>query len=68
MASSDLLASQVDELQCGLDQGPCLPSARTGKPVRIDDLASDQRWRQYEVRGTGYGRWRTECGLRCQPC
>jgi GAF domain-containing protein len=55
VASSDLLASQVDELQYGLDQGPCLSSARTGKPVRIDDLASDQRWREYAVQALAHG-------------
>ena len=32
-----------------------LSSARTGKPVRIDDLASDQRWRQYGVRALAHG-------------
>ena len=45
----------MDELQCGLDQGPCLSSARAGKPVGIDDLASDQRWRQYGVRVLAHG-------------
>lgn len=55
VASSDQLASQVDELQYGLNQGPCLSAARTGQEVRIDDLAADKRWRQYAARALAYG-------------
>ena len=53
VASSDQLASQVDELQYGLDQGPCLTALRTGQVTRIDDLAADRRWRRYAAPGTG---------------
>lgn len=42
---SDANAAQVDELQYGLGQGPCLSSLRNGELIRIDDLASDPRWR-----------------------
>ena len=49
VASSDQLASQVDELQYGLDQGPCLTALRTGQEIRIDDLASETRCRRYAV-------------------
>jgi hypothetical protein len=45
MASSDLLASQVDEVQYGLDEGPCLASLRSGQVVQIDDLAGPPRRR-----------------------
>ena len=55
VASSDQFASQVDELQYGLDQGPCLSAVRTGQIVRIDDLAVDTRWRQYAVRALAHG-------------
>ena len=55
VASSDQLASQVDELQYGLDQGPCLAALRTGEVTRIDDLAADKRWRPYAVRALAYG-------------
>src|SRR4051812_32311240 len=55
VASSDANAAQIDELQYGLDHGPCLSSLRTGKPVRIDDLASDQRWGDYAVRALAHG-------------
>jgi hypothetical protein len=44
VASTDTLAAQVDEVQYGLDQGPCLHALRTGTLVSIQDLASDQRW------------------------
>jgi GAF domain-containing protein len=55
VASSDQLASQLDELQYGLDQGPCLTALRTGQVTRIDDLAADKRWRPYAVRALAYG-------------
>ncbi|MCW2948563.1 MAG: transcription antitermination regulator [Actinoallomurus sp.] len=55
VASSDGFAGQVDELQYGLDQGPCLHSARTGEEVRIDDLAVDDRWSAYAAHALAYG-------------
>lgn len=54
-ASSDVNAAQIDELQYGLDHGPCLTALRTGKVVRIDDLASDPRWGDYAVRALAHG-------------
>lgn len=47
VASSDVNAAQIDELQYGPGDGPCLTALRTGTLVRIDDLASDQRWSDY---------------------
>src|ERR1700684_262591 len=47
VASTDALAAQVDEVQYGLDQGPCLHAMRTGTQVSITDLTSDQRWGAY---------------------
>ncbi|HEY2262276.1 MAG TPA: GAF and ANTAR domain-containing protein [Streptosporangiaceae bacterium] len=55
VASSDANAAQIDELQYGLDHGPCLTALRTGELVRIDDLASDQRWGEYAVRALARG-------------
>lgn len=55
VASSDANAAQTDELQYGLDHGPCLTALRTGTLVRIDDLATDQRWRDYAVRALAHG-------------
>ena len=67
VASSDQLASQVDELQYGLDQGPCLTALRTGEVTRIDDLAADKRWRRYAPRALAYGvRSSLSCPLRAQ--
>ena len=54
-ASSDVMASQVDELQYNLEKGPCLHSMRTGERVRIDDLMFDQRWWGYAVRALARG-------------
>jgi GAF domain-containing protein len=55
VASSDANAAQIDELQYGLDHGPCLTALRTGELVRIDDLASDQRWGEYAIRALARG-------------
>jgi hypothetical protein len=55
VAASDGFASQADELQYGLDQGPCLSALRTGQQVRVDDLAADHRWRRYGVRALAHG-------------
>jgi GAF domain-containing protein len=67
VASSDQFASQLDELQYGLDQGPCLSALRTGRVVRIDDLASDGRWRDYAVRALAQGvRSSLSCPLDAQ--
>jgi len=55
MASSDTRASQVDEIQYGHDEGPCLHSLATGKVVVVDDLASDDRWGGYQMPALGHG-------------
>ena len=55
VASSDLMASEVDELQYNLGKGPCLHSMHSGERVRIDDLVFDQRWWEYAVRALARG-------------
>src|ERR1700734_992172 len=54
-ASTDALAAKVDEVQYGLDQGPCLHALRTGTQVSIEDLASDQRWTAYAATALQHG-------------
>jgi GAF domain-containing protein len=55
VASSNASAAQLDELQYKLDSGPCLTALRSGEQVRIDDLATDRRWRDYAVRALAHG-------------
>lgn len=55
VASSGPLAAQLDEIQYGLDHGPCLASIRAGDETRIDDLAADRRWRRYALRALAHG-------------
>jgi GAF domain-containing protein len=55
VASSDAFAGQVDELQYGTDEGPCLHTARTGEEVHIEDLATDGRWRTYAAHALAHG-------------
>jgi GAF domain-containing protein len=49
------LAAQVDELQYGFDQGPCLDSLRTGVVVQVDDLTREQRWDGYRTHALAHG-------------
>ena len=47
VASSHELAREVDEIQYGRGQGPCLQALRTGEPVLVTDLSADDRWPDY---------------------
>ena len=55
VASSDDRASQVDEIQYGRHQGPCLHALSSGQVVVVDDLAHDDRWGAYQVPALGHG-------------
>ena len=48
-------ASQVDEIQYGHHDGPCLHSLATGEVVVVDDLAQDDRWGGYQMPALGHG-------------
>src|SRR5688500_9436191 len=43
VASSGPLASNVDEIQYGADEGPCLDALRTGEIVEVRDLTRENR-------------------------
>jgi RNA polymerase sigma-B factor len=55
VASSDSRAGQVDEIQYGHDEGPCLRSLATGQAVVVEDLADDGRWGSYRMPALGHG-------------
>jgi GAF domain-containing protein len=57
VAASDQRTLDLDEIQYGNDDGPCLHSARTGDVVTVDDVATDQRWPDYLAKAA-------QCGLR----
>jgi GAF domain-containing protein len=42
--STDARVREADRLQYELDEGPCLAATAGRELVRIDDLATDQRW------------------------
>ena len=52
VACSDELASQVDELQYQLGDGPCLHALRQGSVVRIDDTAKRADWPGFQAFST----------------
>jgi GAF domain-containing protein len=55
VATSNDLAAQVDEIQYGTDQGPCLDALRTGTVVQTDDLSQDERWDSYRPHAIAHG-------------
>jgi transcriptional regulator with GAF, ATPase, and Fis domain len=41
---------EVDDIQYGIGQGPCISAARDGKTVRSGSLGGDRRWPQFGSR------------------
>ena len=50
VVSSDAFAMQLDEIQYGHGQGPCLQALQTGERVVVTDLTTEQRWSDYRIR------------------
>ena len=46
-ACTDPLASQADDIQYRMGDGPCLHAMRGGERVRIDDMARHHRWSRF---------------------
>jgi GAF domain-containing protein len=55
VACSDPLASEIDEVQYQLDDGPCLHAMRSGDQVSIEDTAGRKRWPQFEAAAQARG-------------
>jgi GAF domain-containing protein len=55
VGSSDTLAAQLDEVQYGIDKGPCLHAMRSGELVSVADTAGEPRWAGFEARAAAYG-------------
>jgi GAF domain-containing protein len=55
VAASHTLASQVDELQYGRGQGPCLQALNTGEAVSVPNLSHEQRWNGYPMHALAHG-------------
>lgn len=49
-------ARLMDEVQVGLEEGPCLEAQRTRSTIVVDDVRTEQRWPSYmtAVQGHGY--------------
>ncbi|MHA7189169.1 GAF and ANTAR domain-containing protein [Arthrobacter sp. MDT2-16] len=55
VASSSDRAREVDEVQYGFDDGPCLRAARTGETVHIRDFLTEERFPEYREAIASYG-------------
>jgi GAF domain-containing protein len=55
VASSDELAARVDEVQYGIEKGPCLHAMRTGEVVSVPDTAGEPRWSGFEQQAAAQG-------------
>jgi len=55
VACSDPLASEVDEVQHRLDNGPCLHAMRSGDQVTIDDTGNREQWPRFEAAAQARG-------------
>src|SRR5437667_12605920 len=55
VACSDPLASEIDEIQYRLDDGPCLHAMRSGDRVSIDDTGDRAQWPRFEAAAQARG-------------
>jgi transcriptional regulator with GAF, ATPase, and Fis domain len=46
---------QVDDIQYGLGEGPCIAAAAHGQPVRSGSMGSDERWPRFGPRANALG-------------
>ena len=54
-ASSSGLPRTLDELQSRLQQGPCLDAAWEQQVVRVDDMATEERWPEFAREAAALG-------------
>ncbi|HWJ62649.1 MAG TPA: GAF and ANTAR domain-containing protein [Acidimicrobiales bacterium] len=54
-ASSDVWATQLDEMQYEELEGPCLDAGRTGMVFRVRDMGREPRWPSYMPRAFATG-------------
>jgi GAF domain-containing protein len=54
-AASDPVVQQADDLQYEFDEGPCLTAWAQRSLVRIDDMATEQRWPRWCPRALHLG-------------
>jgi GAF domain-containing protein len=55
VATSDERATRLDEVQYGVEAGPCMESMRTGSVVEVQDQSGDDRWPGYRERAVALG-------------
>jgi GAF domain-containing protein len=55
VVNSDALAAEVDEVQYGRGQGPCLQAMATGQVYYVADLSADGRWPGFATRAVPLG-------------
>ena len=54
-AGTSELPSRIDDLQQGVDDGPCLQAIWEHETVRVDDMAHEDRWPRFAPRAADAG-------------
>ena len=47
---------EIDDIQYGLGEGPCISAAAQGEPMRSGSLGGDPRWPRFGAAGRPVGR------------
>jgi GAF domain-containing protein len=47
IVATDTFVSEIDDIQYGMQQGPCITAAREAQAVMSGSLGSDPRWRRF---------------------
>lgn len=55
LVSTNQLVTDVDAIQYGIRQGPCITAAMVGRTMRSHSLGEDQRWPEFGPRVVGLG-------------
>jgi GAF domain-containing protein len=50
IVTSDAFVREIDDIQYGINEGPCVTAAATGQTVRSGSLSADHRWRRFGPR------------------
>src|SRR5207342_1915535 len=50
IVKSEVFVEEIDDIQYGIDEGPCISAATTGQTMRSGSLSGDPRWPRFGPR------------------